>query len=359
MTLPPSPSQPMGKIVSLQWLRFVAASMVVLYHAAVYLTMMKKGAHVGFVPMWFGGVGVTLFFALSGNLMAMLMMRSDAPTFLMHRVVRIYPIYYIVVALVFLASLVSPIKPPFDWRALSLFPYGGTTYPLGVEWTLVFEIAFYVFVALLIWFRKTGSAVSFLVGWLALILLNNILRPDNPQVNVYHPFLLPFVTVNVGFAMGMLIPLVWRDRSVHPVLASVLAVTLFYVGSSLGVMQVRWCMGVGAALLVHSLTHHVPTWTQPVVDAVGDRLGGYSYAIYLCHVPVVRTLYAVWTDATPMTLFWSAVGLTFLVSALVGEVDIRLYRLLKNRVDRWSAGIRRTFAMLFLLAFAGATWLSI
>jgi len=238
--------------------------------------------------------------------MAMLMMRSDAPTFLMHRVVRIYPIYYIVVALVFLASLASPIKPPFDWRALSLFPYGGKTYPLGVEWTLVFEIAFYVFVALLIWFRKTGSAVSFLVGWLALILLNNILRPDNPQVNVYHPFLLPFVTVNVGFAMGMLIPLVWRDRSVHPVLAAVLAVTLFYVGSSLGVMQVRWCMGVGAALLVHSLTHHVPTWTHPVVDAVGDRLGGYSYAIYLCHVPVVRTLYAVWTDATPMTLFWSA-----------------------------------------------------
>ena len=167
------------------------------------------------------------------------------------------------------------------------------------------------------------------------------------------------MTVNVGFAMGMLIPLVWRDRSVHPVLASVLAVTLFYVGSSLGVMQVRWCMGVGAALLVHSLTHHVPTWTQPVVDAVGDRLGGYSYAIYLCHVPVVRTLYAVWTDATPMTLFWSAVGLTFLVSALVGEVDIRLYRLLKNRVDRWSGGIRRAFAMLFLLAFAGATWLSI
>lgn len=60
-----------------------------------------------------------------------------------------------------------------------------------------------------------------------------------------------------------------------------------------------------------------------------------------------------------MTLFWSAVGLTFLVSALVGEVDIRLYRQLKNRVDRWSGGIRRAFAMLFLLAFAGATWLSI
>lgn len=359
MTNPPSLRQPFGKIVSLQWLRFAAASMVVLYHAAVYLAMMKKDAHVGFVPMWFGGVGVTLFFALSGNLMAMLMMRNDAPTFLMHRVVRIYPIYYIVVALVFLASFVSPISPPFDWRALSLFPYGGSNYPLGVEWTLVFEIAFYVFVALLIWFRKTGSAVAFLVGWLALILLNNILRPDNPQVNVYHPFVLPFVSVNVGFAMGMLLPLVLPDRSVHPVLAVVLAVTLFYVGSSLGVMQVRWCLGVGAALLVHSLTHYVSNWDVPVLSAVGDRLGGYSYAIYLCHVPVIRTAYAVLGDVSSSMLFWCAVGLAFLFSVGLGELDLALYRYMRAWVDRISLGCRRVFAILFLFAFFVCTWISI
>lgn len=348
-----------GKIVGLQWLRFVAASMVLLYHATVYLPSGGKDGYAGFIPMWYGGVGVALFFALSGNLMAMLMSRTDAPTYLMHRVVRIYPIYYIVVALVMLAAIISPLKPPVDWRALSLFPYGETTYPLGVEWTLVFEICFYVFVFLLIAFRKAGAAVSFLVGWMSLILLNNVLRPDNPQVNVYHPFLLPFVTVNVGFAMGMLLPLVLRDRAPHPLLAAVIGVTLFYLGSSLGVMQVRWCLGIGSALFVHSLSQHVPCWRLGVLDQIGDRLGGYSYAIYLCHVPVLRTVYALWNEAGPSNLFWGAVGLAFLISMAVGELDIRLYRVLKKQVDTLSSTSKNICSGLFLAAFVAFTWVSI
>lgn len=333
--------------------------MVLLYHAAVYLPAGGKDAYASFVPMWYGGVGVALFFALSGNLMATLMTRTDAPTYLMHRIVRIYPIYYVVVALVMLAAVVSPLKPPVDWRALSLFPYGKSTYPLGVEWTLIFEICFYVFVFLLIWFRKTGSAVWFLVGWLSLILLNNVLRPDNPQVNVYHPFVLPFVTVNVGFAVGMLLPLIWPDRSVHPVLAGIVGVTLFYVGSSLGVMQVRWCLGIGSALFVHSLANHVPRWRLSVLDVVGDRLGGYSYAIYLCHVPVLRTLYAVWVEADLAKLFWGGVLAAFLLSFVVGEMDMRLYRALKRWVDGFSDLVKRYLAALFMLAFAAFTWWSI
>lgn len=362
MHVTPSPSAPSnaaGKIVSLQWLRFVAATMVVLYHASVYLQAMRGDTYAKFVPSWFGAVGVALFFALSGNLMASLMQRSDASTYLMHRVVRIYPIYYVVVGAMVLASFFSPIQAVIDWHALSLFPYGLSSYPLGVEWTLVFEVAFYVFVFALMLFRKTDSAVSFLVGWLALIALNNVLRPDDPRVNVYHPFVLPFVTVNVAFAAGMLLPLWLKDRMPHPVLAAVIGVALFYVGFSQGVMPGRWCLGFGSALFVSSLAVHVPRWHWPQLDAIGDKLGAYSYAIYLCHVPVIRTLYAVTPDQSGRTLFWWAVGLALLIALPLGELDVRLYRWFKRRVDRSTALFRQVGAFLFVAAFFFAAWLAI
>lgn len=355
-----STSNNTDRIVNLQWLRFVAATMVVFYHASVYLQLMKGSAYGQFVPSWFGGVGVALFFALSGNLMASLMNRSDAFTYLMHRVARIYPTYYLMVALMVVAGFFSPIKPPIDWHALSLFPYGGSSYPLGVEWTLVFEVAFYVFVFALMYFRKTASAASFLVGWLALIALNNVLRPDNPHVNVYHPFVLPFVTVNVAFAAGMLLPL-WlkEERALHPLLAAVMGVSLFYVGHSQGVMPGRWGLGLGAALFVHSLAVYVPRWRSPLLDAVGDKLGAYSYVIYLCHVPIIRTLYALPQDSVGEWLFWMAVGVSLLVSLMLGELDVRVYRVCKRWLDGVSPDFRKMGALAFLVAFAWFTILAI
>ena len=175
MTPPRSEDAPStSKIISLQWLRFLAGSMVLVYHASVYLNLIHQNQYgLERFPTWYGSVGVALFFALSGNLMATAMMKSTAPQFLLHRVGRIYPAFYIVTGLVVLASFFTPARALLDLHALTLFPYGKTSYPLGVEWTLVFEIAFYMFVFLLILFKKTQHASAFLIGWLALILVHN------------------------------------------------------------------------------------------------------------------------------------------------------------------------------------------
>lgn len=349
------------KIINLQWLRFIAAAAVLLYHASVYLTLMMNEPYgADRIPSWMGSVGVAVFFALSGNLMATAMQRARAPQFLLHRVGRIYPAFFLVTALAYVAGFLSPIKPLIDLQALTLFPYGKTSYPLGVEWTLVFEIAFYMFVFLLILFKKTAHASAFLIGWLALILLHNVLAPDNPAVNVFPPLTLPFVSLNVSFAAGMLLPLVLQKHRPHPILAGVLAVSLFHVGLTMGVMGVRWGMGFGAALVVCSLARvGAPTqWSGRVwVDFLGDKLGSYSYALYLCHVPVIRTVYATAPDENPALLFYTAIFIAFALSVVLGEADVRMYQAIKRRTDSASLHTVSRLAGFYSLAFfAFAVW---
>jgi exopolysaccharide production protein ExoZ len=347
------------KIISLQWLRFLAASMVLVYHASVYLNLTHQNSYgLDRFPTWYGSVGVALFFALSGNLMASAMMKSTAPQFLLHRVGRIYPAFFLTTALVVLASFFTPARALLDLHALTLFPYGKTTYPLGVEWTLVFEIAFYMFVFFLILFRKTQQASAFLIGWLALILVHNVVSPDNPAVNVFHPFTLPWVSLNVSFALGMLFPLVFKQVSPHPVLALVIAYSVFMIGASHSVVGVRWGMGIGSALLVHSLTQFkgiALLRSQTALNVLGDKLGAYSYALYLCHVPVIRTLYTMMGDRPAPTQFWVVILVAILISIPLGELDVRIYRAIKKHIDRSTGPIPWILVTLYTLAFFSFT----
>jgi len=351
------------KIVSLQWLRFVAASMVLIYHASVYLDLIKQSSYgLERFPTWYGSVGVSLFFALSGSLMASAMTKSTAPQFLLHRIGRIYPAFFLVVALVVLASFVSPARALLDLHAMTLFPYGKTSYPLGIEWTLVFEIMFYMFVFLLILFKKTAQASSFLIGWLALILVNNIVSPDNPAVNVFHPYTLPLVSLNVSFALGMLFPLVLKRVSPHPILAALIAYAVFMAGASHSVVGVRWGMGIGSALIVHSLTQFKGVdflRSKAALNYLGDKLGSYSYALYLCHVPVIKTLYEMMGDRPVATQFYVVIAAAFLISIPIGEVDVRMYRAIKGRIDRSPGSVTWVLAGLYTTAFCWFTVLAI
>ncbi|MGY4643125.1 acyltransferase family protein [Cellulomonas sp. URHB0016] len=343
-----------GRIYSLQWLRFAAAAAVVVYHSAVYLSLMQgEQWAVEIVPPWLGAVGVAIFFALSGYLMSVMMVRYGASTFLLHRVVRLYPIYVVIVALVLAAGRVSPIKPPVDANALLLFPYGGGTYPLGVEWTLVFEIGFYLFVAALIALGRQKSAASVLIGWLALILLHNVLRPDNPAVNVFPAHQLPFVALNTAFAFGMLLPLV-LTWSPHPVLAVLVGTALWQLGSSIGVTWGRWGLGFGSALLVLSLVRFTgwrALFGDTVLGRLGNHLGNYSYALYLCHVTVIRTFYAVNPSMDSRRSFFAVVALSFLLAVPFGWLDMRMYRFLKAKVDTGPPRILAVCAAVFAAGF--------
>ena len=109
------------KVVSLQWLRALAAWMVVFHHyIQVYRDFEPENKIEAFFT-YHGSLGVDIFFVLSGLVMAMSISRGhvSAARFCRDRATRIIPAYWLA-TMVFLAVL-----PFANWDAVS-FLHGST-----------------------------------------------------------------------------------------------------------------------------------------------------------------------------------------------------------------------------------------
>ena len=139
-------------LTGLHGLRFTAALSVLLFHCLHYGIALRviPGDIVRDTPYFLGTHGVALFFALSGFLMAMVSERTGALRFIAHRALRIYPPFLAAVAITLVAQkALTGSTAIFNLSALTLVPVGvhtGLMTPLRVEWTLVYEISFYVVV---------------------------------------------------------------------------------------------------------------------------------------------------------------------------------------------------------------------
>ena len=209
-----------GTLRSIQYLRALAAFMVAAYHTSHYLKY-----HRAMDPLmgWheLGLFGVSIFFAISGYLMATLVRRTEPWRFMAHRLLRIYPTYLIVIALL---AAVSPIlidRPfTFDPIGLSLVPAGSRFYALGIEWTLLFEITFYVGLFAAALCRLTNRLEIVALAWLGLILGCLLVFPQW-NMSITPPIQrLPFHEASTGFAAGLLIPAMlkggWVPRWAFP-----------------------------------------------------------------------------------------------------------------------------------------------
>src|SRR5262249_12379874 len=132
----------LSRNLAVQGLRGVAAVAVVLFHARGWF---PAGAGAWPFDERFGVLGVTVFFAISGMLMAGIVPRTGPWRFLSHRVVRIYPLYLVLVATwVVVAQTLGAQRVGFHLLSLTLAPVGHRYYYLGPEWTLVYECSYYV-----------------------------------------------------------------------------------------------------------------------------------------------------------------------------------------------------------------------
>jgi exopolysaccharide production protein ExoZ len=155
----------MAKIANIQVMRGVAALAVTLFHVA---GIQEKEGFNGWLFSLFNGWGswgVDLFFIISGYVMAISLKESNdtATQFLLKRVIRIYPLYFILTAfycLIWIAvpQLFSTFSPNPEWVLASLTftsGFAGFGEPiLGQGWSLEFEALFYLSIALMLIIRK-------------------------------------------------------------------------------------------------------------------------------------------------------------------------------------------------------------
>jgi exopolysaccharide production protein ExoZ len=133
-------------IANIQILRALAATAVVFYHTGYRVPGLL---HTDFL-------GVAVFFVISGFIMSHIA-RESAGTFMMHRIMRIVPLYWL--ATFFYATVIwmgtssktaTAVSLAEDLLFVPRFSEGGTPIEpaLGVGWTLNLEMFFYLMFAL-------------------------------------------------------------------------------------------------------------------------------------------------------------------------------------------------------------------
>lgn len=158
-------------INNIQFLRFVAASLVIFAHAP--LNAFGVSSHA----IHLGGFGVDIFFIISGFIIPYILFgashdvsqlpKMGGVSFFVRRIVRIWPLYLVATIFVVLTALFvrySGLTPNFevnnvyglaklDWKMLfeSLtFTHAVVAPTLNVGWTLQLEFLFYTAVAIIL-----------------------------------------------------------------------------------------------------------------------------------------------------------------------------------------------------------------
>lgn len=312
----------MGRLQSIQILRFLAAAMVVSLHASGSLQI--------------GAAGVDVFFVISGFIIANIAGGKEPSVFFSDRVRRVYPIY-LLCSIPYAWFVIN--DHGVDWQRLAatatLWPvYHDYVAPyLRAGWSLCFEMLFYSATALVLWrpallkvvvaIYAAALALAFATGWPLFQFIGN-------------PIILEF-------GMGVLIARLPRSSKANGATAIAVGVLLLIasvpssgnrflmeslVDLSAPERSIVW--GVPAALIVFGAIQ-LEGSLRGRVSRFFAYLGDASYSTYLIHVFALAAFSAI--------LWWP---LATIAAIGVGVIQYRyveqpLLKLLKTRREKQPA----------------------
>lgn len=282
----------------------------------------------------FGAVGVHIFFVISGFIMVYTGRFGDgfdAKAFYRRRLMRIYPIYWICIALYFAAywfigeSLhISPVELV---GALLLLP-GNAAAIIGPAWTLAFEMFFYLCFGLAMILGLNRGMIALTISFLGLITLGRIVAIEQPVWTLATDALLIEFIAGAGIGWLLAKRLLPQRGGITAIIAACL---LFAFGVAYGYDEfpsvVVW--GPPSALLVAgAVMYETKREVGPLVKRLG-HFGDSSYALYLIHIMVIALFVALAREIPLLARIEP--GLMSIPIALVALV---LAELLHHRVER-------------------------
>jgi len=202
----------------LQALRAIAAWLVVADHTLLDVTHAELRNPATSVAWAIGNIGVYIFFVISGFIMVHICWddfgrRGAAPNFLLRRIIRIVPLYWLatIAALIF-HKVSATYGAHAGWselvRSFLFIPYrdeDGVWAPiLRQGWTLNYEMMFYAIFAAALAFRRQ-IALPAIGGALGIFTLVGLFMSTGILANLSSPIILWFV-LGVGLAA------LWRWR---------------------------------------------------------------------------------------------------------------------------------------------------
>ncbi len=343
------------RIASIEAGRAFAAALVVLYHidryyfdAADYWRASVLGG-----LFRFGHAGVEFFFVLSGLIITMahagdIGRPSRVGNFCKNRFARIFPMYWLCLAVMIAMQMASSNGKGFDAGRIlvSILLVGPDPHAslLFVGWTLFHEMLFYALFGLAIWRPRLG--LPLLAAWLAAAAL----LPQFHAVSAYPAGMIDLL-FGLGIAAGLVLQ---RGDAPAPVLVAGLGAGLFL---ATGVAESCWHFttrpllllgyGMGAMLALVglvSLERRHGLRVPPLLQLIGKA----SYSIYLTHMLILPPL--AWaagvsgaTRLVPAPLAFALLSVAAIAFGIIVHlaVEVRLVRLARTRLDRPWAPVSR------------------
>ncbi len=298
---------------ALDALRAVAVLLVICTHYALPEWPKANGPEIALTEwpiFYYGWTGVDLFFVLSGLLIGIQLWRElqrtgrlDVPRFLLKRGFRIWPLYFVVLALWALAGKTSAWP---NWVFLTNY------FPRGYDrsWSLATEEQFYLIVPFLLWatirsLPRRFAALPIVALIAAIPVIRAVTRqhrlalglsPETVHLTMVNPIHLHCEALLVGVLLAWVV--VERPAWIAPTRRGRLSrrgLAVLLIGSGLGavlhVLNKELFAFTALGLIFGSATYFVlvdRSWlTRPLHAVVFYPISRLSYGMYLNHFYVI------------------------------------------------------------------------
>lgn len=348
----------MKRLTAIDAARGFASILVMLYHCNAVVQSPKYFGDPPFGGFFgLGGVRMPFFFAMSGFMLSLVHGRDlghpeRLGRYLLGRIARIYPAYWVVLL------VVVPVywaRPEFGGgtaavtvgtvvRSFLLWPQEGVPY-LSVAWTLQCMVLFYAVFALAIWRPWVGGVVfgAWQVAVLGVVAVSA--RPGFPWSFLFHPLYLSLLLGAVAawaWARGTVgRPLAWSGAG-----GAFLLVALLLDFNGHALLPFDWQLvanGAASAVVLAGLAAW-ETATPFRVPRLFRVWGEASYAIFLVHYPLLSVLAKVGMALELGT--WLSGEVLFALFAMVCiGAGIAFHRWVETPVTLWvqtRLGVART-----------------
>lgn len=348
---------------NLNSLRFIAASLVILHHIELYkhLFGLNNSWDVPFFKV-IGKLGVVLFFVLSGFLITSLLLHEvelkgkiSIKNFYIRRVLRIWPLYYLIIILGF---FVYPHIPFFDIPDKEVFPdvlqnrfpnilfyltiFANLAIPIFKDvpytsqtWSIATEEQFYlIWPFLFVFFRKRLLPVMIFIVlgyWLFKYFIDYTHYPlkfITPQAKSIISGFLYFFNINCMAIGGIFAVLVSKHfkllnfifNKLFFILISVTTIALLLSGIMFGFFHYDIYACLFAIMIVNLACNE--NLKAVLENRITNYLGSISYGIYMYHF--IALTIAIRT-AIYFNALWVIYPITFIITFIISHYSYKYF----------------------------------
>ena len=255
---------------------------------------------VSFTWLNFGPLGVGIFFLISGLVIPISLQRHTRLSFLLARILRIFPTYILAVAIdvaaVHLASAYWGRPFPYDpvtILANALLSYNLVGLPSIdlVNWTLCIELKFYVLMLVLAPQIQRGSLAALFVPAILILLGNAAFDLFGTSGFVMrHSLLLQSLSIDSTYLVFMMLGVLFNYhlrgslRPLHATVAMVVMGAIFLACWKLGALQIQYpivTVNYCYAFVIFGAAYSLRRHARPFAPL--DGLAAISFPLYLIH----------------------------------------------------------------------------